>query len=306
MLKTTEKLSSLRRTTGVRGRQRPAMRTAKNNETSRTTKRSAKNQLTARTADRHALYQRAVQDPQYEIDFITKVYKKLRKRKPLKAREDFCGTAFFCAEWVKSDSKRTAHGVDFDKSVLDWGIKNNLKPMSEPGNRITLDRSDVRTSKAKSFDVVTAYNYSYWIFQTRPEMLKYFRNARAALKRDGIFFLDAYGGLEGPEVMKESRRVPGGFSYVWDQNTFNPITNTAQNYIHFKFRDGTKLDKAFAYEWRVWSLIETQELLKEAGFSKVDVYWEDEDKDGDGNGNYRARKKADNDLCWLAYVVAQK
>jgi hypothetical protein len=78
------------------------------------------------------------------------------------------------------------------------------------------------------------------------------------------------------------------------------------NHIHFEFKDGSKLERAFTYHWRFWTLPELTELLAEAGFSRSHVYWEDEDEDGEGTGVYRARKRANNAGAWVAYVIAEK
>ena len=80
----------------------------------------------AEQADRHVLYQMAVQDPETEIAFFTKVYSELRGRKPLTMKEDFCGTAYLATEWAKSDPQRIAYGVDYDKDPIDWGQKHNV------------------------------------------------------------------------------------------------------------------------------------------------------------------------------------
>jgi hypothetical protein len=68
--------------------------------------------LTARTADKHILYQKSVQAPEYEVQLLTKLYKKAYGKKALTMREDFCGTAILCAAWAKSDKERSATGVD--------------------------------------------------------------------------------------------------------------------------------------------------------------------------------------------------
>ena len=54
-----------------------------------------------------------------------------------------------------------------------------------------------------------------------------------------------------------------------------------QCHIHFKFPDKTKIKNAFTYNWRLWTMVEIRELLSEAGFANVVVYWEGEDEDGD-------------------------
>jgi hypothetical protein len=49
-----------------------------------------------------------------------------------------------------------------------------------------------------------------------------------------------------------------------------------------------------------------RELLEEAGFSRVDVYWEGTAENGEGNGIYRRRKHAEADPSYIAYVVGVK
>jgi len=262
--------------------------------------------LTARTADKHALYQRSVQNPEEEAKFVARVFKQLRQRPAESLREDFCGTAYFCRSWVESGPpSRTATGVDIDAGVLAWGQRENLDPLTdEQKDRVKLLQQDVRDTCTESFDVVTAFNFSYWIFKTRSELKRYFEAVHRSLKDDGLFFLDAYGGWEAHEPMQEKRPVKGGFTYVWDQAKVNPIDNGIINYIHFHFRDGTKLKRAFTYDWRLWSLPEIRELLEEAGFSEATIYWDDSDDESEEN--YRPKRRAANQPGWLAYIAAKR
>ena len=102
--------------------------------------------------------------------------------------------------------------------------------------------------------------------------------------------------------MLEPRKVKAGFTYVWDQDSFDPITHDVVNHIHFEFKDGTRLEKAFTYEWRFWTLPEIKELLLEAGFSDVTVYWDQAEVGEDED--YRPSSRAENQPGWLAYLVA--
>lgn len=267
----------------------------------------AKPKFSAQTSDKHDLYQRSVQDADFEVRFITRVFKKLRNRKPLSIREDFCGTALFCAHWVKSDKERTASGLDIEPSVLDWGRKHNLAPLGDAAGRVTLLQQNVLEPAPGKFDVGIAFNFSYWCFQDRPTMLRYFKRMHAALLADGVFFLDAYGGYESHEPdLEEPRKIDDGFTYIWHQDIVDPINNHVVNHIHFAFRDKTEWRKAFTYDWRLWSLPEIRELLLEAGFSRVTVYWEDADENGEGSGVYRPRKAVVNEAGWIAYILAEK
>lgn len=257
--------------------------------------------LTAKTADRHVLYQKSVQDAATEIKFVERVFRS-RSRSPLALREDFCGTALLCARWVESNGARTATGIDLDRDTLDWGIEHNVSPLGEAQKRLKLLQQDVRAKVKNTFDVTLALNFSYWVFKTRELMRSYFANVRASLAADGAFILDAYGGWEAQEPMFEPRKISGGFTYVWDQDGFDPISHDVLNHIHFEFKDGSKLDRAFTYDWRFWSLPEIQELLYEAGFEHVEVWWDDTADEEDAN--YRPRKHVSNQPGWIAYIVA--
>ena len=71
---------------------------------------------------------------------------------------------------------------------------------------------------------------------------------------------------------------------------------------HFHFRDGTKLERAFTYDWRYWTLPELKELLLEAGYRDVQVYWDT--SDNDETEAYKVCRTAENQPGWLAYLVA--
>ncbi|MDZ7768174.1 MAG: hypothetical protein U5K38_03390 [Woeseiaceae bacterium] len=127
-------------------------------------------------------------------------------------------------------------------------------------------------------DLLAAFNFSYFIFDTRDTLRSYFKRAREALTEDGLFFIDLFGGGEAHEETREKTKFKElGFTYIWDQAEFHPVTHYMRCHIHFRFKDGSKLKKAFTYEWRLWSAPELRELLEEAGFRKSTLYWEGED-----------------------------
>jgi SAM-dependent methyltransferase len=257
------------------------------------------------TADIHKLYEESVQCVESEIDFVDDTYKAIRGHRATKLREDFCGTMNTSSEWVKRRKSNVAYSVDIDKDVLEWGLDNNLSRLTdEQRNRINIINGDVTVDKTPGVDIVLAMNFSYWIFKDRKTMIAYFRHVYDYLAEDGIFFLDSFGGPEAIQEMEEDTEYDD-FTYVWDQHRFNPITGDGLFYIHFKFDDGSKIKKAFVYDWRVWTLPELTEMLGEAGFS-ASVYWEGTDKDGEGNGVFTRTNKGEADDSWIAYIVAEK
>jgi hypothetical protein len=114
--------------------------------------------------------------------------------------------------------------------------------------------------------------------------------------------MDIYGGPESQQPAEENTRYKG-FTYVWDQAAYNPITNEALDHIHFLFPDGSRMMKAFTYDWRLWTLAELNEALREAGFRDARAYWEGADKSGEGNGVFRPRQRAEAEDAWVAYIV---
>ncbi len=271
-------------------------------------KRKAKPSL-AEQADRHELYELSVQCSEAEVDFVSDTYQELRGKPARLLREDFCGTANVCCEWVKRDPANRAIGVDLDQDVLNWGRAHNLSRLTEEQrSRISLVRDDVLTVETEQPDILSAMNFSYWLFKDRQTMGNYFSRVHQALKGDGIFFLDIYGGYESFRECEEEREIEtpqGDVTYIWEQASFNPINHDLTCHIHFHFEDDSRLDKAFSYHWRLWTLPEIRELLEDAGF-RVTVYWQGWDEDGEPDGEFHPATNGDADAGWIAYIVAEK
>ena len=64
--------------------------------------------------------------------------------------------------------------------------------------------------------------------------------------------------------------------------------------------------KAFTYDWRMYTLPEIKDILIDAGFSDVIIYWQGWDEDGDGDGDFYKAKNADADAGWICYLAAIK
>jgi hypothetical protein len=264
--------------------------------------------LTAKTADKYALYLKSVQSPEYEVEFFDRVFRKQFGRPAELLREDFCGAAAVCAEWVQGKAKRRAIGVDLDPEPLAWGrehLLSKLKP--EAAGRVKLIEGDVRDVGGAKADIISSQNFATNYFYTREDLRGYFEAARKHLKREGILVLDCMGGSETYEDDSEEETEFKGFTYVWDNDDFDPITHRCRYFIHFRFPDGTEIPRAFRYEWRLWSIPEIRQLLAEAGFKESWVYWESTDrKTGEGNGVYRRRESAEADPAWVCYIVGLK
>lgn len=258
-----------------------------------------------RSRDRHWLYQEAVQSPEVHFDFFDRVYRERNGRLPKVLKEDFCGTALLAREWVLHREGNVAIGIDLDAPTLRWGREHNLKTMdAEARARVILRRDNVLHVTRPRVDLVVALNFSYFIFHTREALREYFVAARKSLGPGGVFIGDIFGGWEAQKPMKERTRY-AGFTYVWDQTKFDPIANHAEFNIHFEFHDGGGIRRAFTYHWRLWSIPEITEILAEAGFDRVAIYWEEIDRStGFGNSRFRRMTTARNAEGWIAFFVA--
>ncbi len=267
--------------------------------------RARRGRTQAQRADRYELYQRSVQEPDPDLHLVSRAFARHHGRPPRLLREDFCGAAALACRWVALHRENRAIGIDLDPEPLEWGRRHNLAKLKpEQAARLKLIEGDVRDVGVAKVDVTIAFNFSYFIFDTRPALRDYFRRARAGLLPQGLLVIDVYGGADSQRTSEEERELRG-FTYVWDQNRFDPISHRVVNYIHFDFPDGSRLRRAFAYSWRLWTIPELRELLAEAGFRHSEVYWEGTDHaTGEGDGIFRLRESAQDDPAWICYIAA--
>ncbi len=264
-------------------------------------------QLTAKNANRYDLYEESVQNVDFEVEFISNTYKKYNKAQCKTIREDFCASAKISSAWVKNAADNKAYAIDLDEQILNHAKNSFKKNLTvDQLDRVKLIKGDSLIQKTPKVDCISAFNFSYWVFKHRKDLIAYFRNAYKNLHKDGLLMLDSFGGYEAHQELEE-RTKHKGFTYCWDQHSFNPITNDLVCYIHFEFKDGSSIKKAFEYHWRLWSLPEIKECLIEAGFKKVDIYMQDwDDEEDEETEEFYKMTECDADPGWVAYIIATK
>jgi hypothetical protein len=258
--------------------------------------------------DKYWYYQRSVQSPDSDVIFLRDTYKEIKGKNPKVLREDFCGTFLICCEWAKLRGDHQAIGVDLDGEPIQYGLENymtRIKPYQQ--ERVNVLQRNVLDPKLPQADIIAALNFSYCIFKDRDLLRKYFLNCYNTLNKSGLLVCDLFGGSQCYEPNEEeTEHKEDGFSYFWDQDNWNPILNEAVFYIHFKRQGEKKRDKVFTYDWRLWSIPEVREIMKEAGFSKTHVYWDGTTKDGEGDGVFKRSEVGEHCESWVAYIVGEK
>ncbi len=275
------------------------------------------------TVDLHALYESAVQNVDADVDFLDETFTAAWGRPPELLREDFCGSASLCAEFVGRRPTNRAWGVDLHEETLAWGREHRVAPLGPSADRVELVLGDVREPATQPVEVVCAFNFSFFVFHGRAGLRDYFQAAFDNLVPGGMFFLDTFGGTESLQSLEEDtdrdekvdpdgRRVPA-LTYTWEQVSFNPVDHSLQCSIHLRVKRNAgagvkkKLRHAFRYDWRYWTLPELREILTEVGFEAPVVYtegWDEEDEEGDGD--FQPVDEFDNEGSWIAYVSARR
>jgi SAM-dependent methyltransferase len=251
----------------------------------------------AQTADKHALYEIAVQQPVLMVEFVEHIFEEMVGREPLVMREDFCGTANLSSTWVRSHPDRRAIGVDLDAPTLQYAQQHAREPLGPDAKRLKLVEADVLDCHSKADALLSLY-FSHFIYKTRDDFLRYLKHARRCVKPGGVMILDMYGGPGAIRPCNDYLNY-GDFDYAWQQESYDAVTSEVVNHIHFRFPDGSVLERAFTYDWRLWTIVEMRELLADAGFADVGVCFEHEE------GFVEEIDTEDLD-AWVGYVVAMR
>ncbi len=256
--------------------------------------------------DKYWYYNKSVQSADIDVVFFQDTYKELKGKMPQSFREDFCGTFKLSCEWVKLNESYNAVAVDLDLEPIQYGLENYLPELTnEEQSRLKVMQANVLDPNLPKADIIAACNFSYFIFKKREELKDYFKRNLNALNDGGLLILDVFGGTHCYEPNEEETEHKG-FSYFWDQDSYDPVTNEALFYIHFKPKGEKKIKKVFTYDWRMYSIPEIKDILTDCGFKNVHIYWEGTEKNGEGDGEFKKVVSGEHCDSWIAYIVAEK
>ncbi|MFP4143596.1 MAG: class I SAM-dependent methyltransferase [Phycisphaeraceae bacterium] len=258
------------------------------------------------------LYRLAVQAPEAEVQLLLRMYNHHRGGDwPTRLKEDFAGTSALAANWVLQDEDYRALAVDNHGPTVRWASGHAEAVLGERMEDLHLLEADVLEVTRPKVDVVCAFNFSTFVYHDRKSLIRYLRAARKSLRPGGIIVLDAYGGPGAIHTGSQTRHVepeagegPAAFDYVWEQRAFDAMTHRTDCRIHFDLPGQPRIESAFRYDWRLWTLPELAELLREAGFAATAVWCDRYDPEaGTSDGWYGPVEHLPAREDWLAYVV---
>lgn len=147
-----------------------------------------KSQLTL--DQKYDFYERSVQNAEVEVSFMRDEFKRIYGRSPFTMREDFCGTGAISCNWVDQHRDCEAYGIDLDPEPIKMGKERHFNKLTKKQQeRMHYLQQNVLNVKAPKVDVICAFNFSYFIFKSRKELLQYFKSVRKSLNKQGIFIL---------------------------------------------------------------------------------------------------------------------
>jgi len=220
---------------------------------------------------RYDLYEIAAQVPPIQARFLRAVH----GRNPHVLAEDFAGPAGIARAWLAIAPHFRAIVTDRDPEPLEHAKARLAERLEEaPDARATWNVCDVLEAGGRA-DVIAALNFAACELHERETLMTYLRHSLLRLEADGVLVLDVYAG---PDAMLTgvSEQVietdDGEIVYQWEQIEADPLTGRVRNAMHFRLPDGSELRDAFVYDWRLWTVPELRDALREAGFARTEVY----------------------------------
>lgn len=222
-----------------------------------------------RSPTRHDLYEWCVQTPTMQARFLSAVHGGSTRA----LCEDFCGPASIARAWILLGGGRTGAGVDRDPEPLTHA-RLRAREQGIQDEALALHERDILDADARA-DVIAAFNFAVCELRERAALVAYLRSARARLEPGGVFAADVYGGSDAyarGETVRAVRTPIGEVIYTWEQRRADPLTGRVENAMHFRLPGGEVWRDAFVYDWRLWSVPELRDAMKEAGFTSTEVH----------------------------------
>lgn len=224
-----------------------------------------------RTVNRFDLYEIAVQCPPIEAAFLDAVH----AGKPRVLGEDFSGPAGVSRAWLAMGDDRRAVATDLDDEPIRHAVRRLVEERGEGAvERLTVRERDALEVGDRA-DVIAALNFAVCELHQRDRLLTYLRNCLFRLEAGGVFVCDLYGGVDAMLPGSSEQVIEtedGELVYTWEQVEADATTGRVRNAIHFELPGGTTIDRAFEYDWRLWSPAELRDAMREAGFRTTEVY----------------------------------
>lgn len=260
-----------------------------------------------RAINKYDLYELCVQSPEMSARFVDA----LLGGAPATIGEEFCGPASIARAYVEMGGGRRAIATDSDAEPIEHARVRAAEDLSaETLGHLAFCVRDVR-EESSPVGALVALNFALCELTDRAALVRYLEHAHSRLTGGGLYVADLYGGEHAfatgvAEVVFETDG--GDVVYEWKQVAASPLSGRVRNEIDFTLPGGERLERAFVYDWRLWSPAELADAFREAGFSRVEFhagYGGAVDEDG---APLPEAVGEDDELGdeWVIFIVARK
>lgn len=227
--------------------------------------------LGSRTLSRYDLYEMAVQAPSIQARFLRAVH----GGSPRVLGEDFCGPASIARAWLALDEDVRAIITDLDAEPLEHAERALDRALGgAAAGRMTINHGDVLSAKGRA-DVIASLNFAVCELRDRASLMTYLRSTLVRLEARGVLVADLYAGSSSLLRGTSSQTIDtpdGPVVYTWEQREVDPLSGLVTCAMHFDGPGGQRLEDAFVYQWRLWSIPELRDAMREAGFASTEVH----------------------------------
>ncbi len=235
--------------------------------------------LGARSINRYDLYELAAQSPAHQARFLGALHAAGTDPgagPPARVlAEDFAGPASIARAWLDLADDHRAIAVDIDPEPLDHAQHRLARARGGAVlTRLTIFNTDALSAKYRA-DIIAALNFSVCEIHSRPALLTYLRHALLRLEARAILVVDTYAGATALLPGSTSQAIEtddGPVTYTWEQRHADPLTGLVTNAMHFTLPDGAEVRDAFVYHWRLWTVPEIRDAMRDAGFRSTEVH----------------------------------
>ena len=222
-------------------------------------------------ANRFDLYEAAVQVPDMLVRFLVA----LHASEPTVLADDFAGPAGLARAWLALSNNHAAIATDTDELPLAHAYVRAVERYGDAVlTRFALQRCSVLEAGGH-VDVLAALNFATAELHTRRQLVAYFRHMLFRLNSGAVAVVDTYGGptaFDAGRYRVEARWNDAPFIYEWEQRSGDPLSARVECAIHFDVPGHDRIDHAFTYDWRLWSVPELRDAFLEAGFRSTEVH----------------------------------
>lgn len=212
------------------------------------------------------LYEHCTQSP----TDMARILDAIHGGQPRRLCEDFSGTAATARAWITLAPDRSATAIDLDPHALNHRPTRGVR---------TLLRDVQSAPLTPKHDIIFVGNFSIGELHDPDELSNYISRCAKRLSSSGVLVIELYDGPSAWKTGTQQRtiKLPRSttVTYTWRQVEAKKSTRRVVNEIDFIVKTpkrSRRFDRAFRYDWRLWSHLTLSRIMRESGFKHTALF----------------------------------